>query len=33
MWKAVQKISFGQGSTMAQSSGPFFTVFISVLDG
>jgi len=33
LWNAAQKISSGQGAMMAQSSGPFFTVFISVLDG
>jgi hypothetical protein len=31
MWNAAQKISFGQGSMMAQSSGPFFIVFMSAV--
>ena len=31
MWNAAQKISFGQGLMMAQSSGPFFTVFMSAV--
>jgi hypothetical protein len=31
MWNATQKTSSGQGSMMAQSSGPFSTVFMSAV--